>query len=235
MNYDRPELLERLAADYALGFLRYRARRRFERLCTTTTPALTARERWEDRLLPLALELAPIVPSSEHWSRIERVILSMTGSDAAVPPRAPSLSTKRWWVAVAASLLLVGLLIGELTHLREPTWQPVAVLTPKNAPPLWRLERSADAAKIHIRAMAPIVLSAAQSYELWVLPRGGGNPVSLGLLPRGGELIRELTAPQRRILLGALQVAVSLEPLAGSPTGQPTGPVIIVAPIAKVT
>jgi anti-sigma-K factor RskA len=34
MKYERPELLDRLAADYVLGLLRNRARARFERLCT---------------------------------------------------------------------------------------------------------------------------------------------------------------------------------------------------------
>jgi anti-sigma-K factor RskA len=53
MNYDRPPLLDRVAAEYVLGFLHYRARARFDRLCERLTPALTARMGWEDRLLPL--------------------------------------------------------------------------------------------------------------------------------------------------------------------------------------
>jgi len=109
------------------------------------------------------------------------------------------------------------------------------VLAPANAAPLWRLERSADGAQINIRALGPIALSAAQSYELWILPSGGGNPVSLGLMPRQGTLERRLTPAQRALLAAARQVAVSLEPAGGSPTGQPTGPVVIIASVVRTS
>ena len=41
-----------------------------------------------------------------------------------------------------------------------------------------------------------------------------------------------LSAAQRAALAGAKQLAVSLEPAGGSPTGLPTGPVIHVAPLS---
>ncbi len=126
-------------------------------------------------------------------------------------------------------------LVGKLTYWSEPTWEPIAVLAPANAAPLWRLERSADGAQITIRALGPITLSATKSYELWILPSGGGNPVSLGLMPRHGKLERRLTPVQRTLLAAARQIAVSVEPLGGSPTGLPTGPVVIVASVMRAT
>jgi anti-sigma-K factor RskA len=42
-----------------------------------------------------------------------------------------------------------------------------------------------------------------------------------------------LTASQRAALAGSKQIAVSLEPAGGSPIGAPTGPVLLVAPLAK--
>jgi anti-sigma-K factor RskA len=225
MNYDRLELLDRLGAAYALGVLRHGARARFERLCSALPRALAARHRWEDRLLPLALELPPVAPSAGRWLQIQRRIAGAAGR--------PGL---RWWqAAVAASLIAVALLVGKLTIWSEPAWQDVAVLAQANAAPLWRLERTADFARINIRTVAKLTLSKAQSYELWILPRAGGNPVSLGLLPREGRLERKMSPAQRALLLTALQVAVSVEPAGGSPTGLPTGPVIIVASIGRST
>jgi anti-sigma-K factor RskA len=235
MNYNRPELLDRLAAEYVLGLLRYRARARFERLCAELPAALTAQQRWEERLLPLSLALAPVTPDAARWPQIERAIAAMNGGSA-VPRAAARSAARRWWpAALAASLIGVALLVGRLTYWSEPTWQPIAVLAPANAAPLWRLERSADGAQINIRALGPIALSAAQSYELWILPSGGGNPVSLGLMPRQGTLERRLTPAQRALLAAARQVAVSLEPAGGSPTGQPTGPVVIIASVVRTS
>jgi anti-sigma-K factor RskA len=57
--------------------------------------------------------------------------------------------------------------------------------------------------------------------------------VSLGLLPTSGDQRRVLTAAQRSALAGAKNLAVSLEPAGGSPTGLPTGPVLHVAPIVR--
>jgi anti-sigma-K factor RskA len=78
---------------------------------------------------------------------------------------------------------------------------------------------------------APHDLESGKALELWALP-DGGSPVSLGLLPTQGEFHRVLTAAQRTALAGSKQLAVSLEPAGGSPTGLPTGPVLHVAPLA---
>ena len=56
---------------------------------------------------------------------------------------------------------------------------------------------------------------------------------SLGLLPTHGKDHRVLSAAQRSALVGAKNLAVSLEPAGGSPTGLPTGPVLHVAPIVR--
>jgi len=56
--------------------------------------------------------------------------------------------------------------------------------------------------------------------------------VSLGLMPHTGDHHRVLTAAQRAALAASKQIAVSLEPEGGSPTGTPTE-VLLAAPLAK--
>jgi anti-sigma-K factor RskA len=225
MNYRNAALLEQLAGAYVVGVLRHRARRRFERLCRNEILAQAARQRWEDRLLPLALALPPVAPSRSCWAAIER----------SLAPEAMS-SRPRWWqVAAAAAVVGALLLVGRLTIWAPPQWQPMAVLAKANAQPLWRLERSTDFAQISVVTVGSIALANDKDYELWILPAGGRNPVSLGLLPRSGQLHRQLSDAQRTLLAGAAQVAVSVEPSGGSPTGLPTGPVVIVAPISKAS
>ena len=223
MNYRNPELLERLASAFVLGVLRHRARRRFERLCRRDAAARSARQRWEDRLLPLALALPAVEPSRSCWVAIEKQLFPAVRS-----------SHQRWWqMAAAAAVVGVLLLVGRLTIWSPPQWQAMAVLAPASAQPLWRVERTADFAQISIVTVGKVELASDKNYELWILPGGGRNPVSLGMLPRAGHLHRQLSDSQRTLLAAAAQVAVSFEPPGGSPTGLPTGPVVIVAPIAK--
>ena len=70
MNYERTVLLDQLAAAYVVGSLRGRARMRFERLCSESALALQARHLWEDRLLPIALSLAPVARPVRDRSRV---------------------------------------------------------------------------------------------------------------------------------------------------------------------
>jgi len=55
--------------------------------------------------------------------------------------------------------------------------------------------------------------------------------VSLGLMPKSGRATLQLNDTQRLALSRSRQVAISLEPLGGSPTGAPTGPVLFVTDI----
>jgi len=64
-----------------------------------------------------------------------------------------------------------------------------------------------------------------KSLELWLVP-GSGTPRSLGVFQRGmnGELL--IPTDMRGQISDGATLAVSLEPFGGSPTHQPSGPVI---------
>ena len=216
------ELLDRLAAEYVLGTLRYRARRRFERwLLSPQVGALV--KAWEERLAGLEPRPERVAPPAAVWTGIEeRLELRTLG-------RRPVLRG----LALAASLLLAGL-IGFFI-LREPQLAPTqqALIQEQAGPIYWRVELLGDNQEVAIHVASAHALDAGKAHELWVLP-AKGDPVSLGLLPASGEARRPLTAAQRAALAGAKQLAVSLEPAGGSPTGLPTGPVLHVAPLTAV-
>jgi anti-sigma-K factor RskA len=71
---------------------------------------------------------------------------------------------------------------------------------------------------------------ADREFELWALP-AGGKPVSLGVMPYSGTTQRTLTAVQQQALANSAQVAISVEQVGGSPTGQPTTTPVFVAPL----
>ena len=235
MNYERPELLERLAADFVVGLMRHRARLRFERLCAERPQARSARDRWEDRLLPMALAGPPVVPSPQCWQRLQQAMDAQYPDASLVTQRSRTRrpSPRLRWLAAAASLTAVLLLVGRLTVWAPAQWQAIAALSPANEAPLWQVERDAHSGHLAVRVVGAVTRDASKGYELWALPRGGGKPVSLGLLPQGGALDRQLTAPQLAALQSADKLAVSVEPAGGSPTGQPTGPIVIIAPVQR--
>jgi anti-sigma-K factor RskA len=224
MNYENPSLLDRLAAEYVLGTMAGAARRRFDRLCDSSQQARITRRRWEDDLLDVSRRLEPIQPSAHVWLSIRRSIKTSSGSGTASP--------RRWTLAAAAGIAAIGLLVGVLTLQQSVISLPLATLGTDATHPTWQIERRKDLSELRISAIRPVELAANQSYELWALPRGG-NPVSLGLLPRSGREIRSLTGVQRAALLVADKVAVSVEPAGGSPTGSPTGPIVIVTGVAS--
>jgi anti-sigma-K factor RskA len=225
MNYQDPELLDRLAAEYALGTLRGAARRRFERLCARSEAALRALNRWEDHWSSLSRALPAVQPSSGVWINVSRRLF---GEAVAAPRRS---RWRTWQVAAAASLAAIALIVGLIMRQTAlPPLQALVVLGTDSAHPVWRLERRQPLTALTIEVIGPVPPAAGKSYELWALPRGGA-PVSLGLLPAAGSAERKLSASQRVALLAAEKVAVSVEPLGGSPTGSPTGPIVIVTDV----
>ena len=221
MTYERPELLERLAAEYVLGTLRGGARRRFERLCGVSAAARVRVHRWEDDLGILSARLAPVRPAAHVWAGIGRRLF---GAQPAPARRSAKLALAAALVGLA---LLVGLFVREQqrTHL-----ETLAVLGPDAAHAQWRIERPHELTSLTIRTVGPVAPGAGRAYELWALPTGG-KPVSLGVLPVGGTLERALSGAQRTALAASDKLAVSLEPPGGSPTGAPTGPIVIVVDV----
>jgi anti-sigma-K factor RskA len=73
---------------------------------------------------------------------------------------------------------------------------------------------------------AALLANDRRSYELWLIPSGETRPRSLGLVQPGQPIRLDIPAGLAGRITQDATLAVSLEPPGGSPTGQPTGPVI---------
>jgi len=223
MTPDNLEIVDRLASEYVLGTLRGLARRRFERW-RTSTPLVDQRCRfWEERLMRLAKDLTPVQPPAHVWPAIQRRLKLTTPRHALRRMRS---------FALAASVLLVVGLAGLLYWRSHQTIHAtfVSTISAKSGEHVWELEVFGNLDRLVAHAARLPARPAGRDYELWALPKGGA-PVSLGVLPSEGTSSRILTAIQKRALAISSQVAVSIEPLGGSPTGQPTGDIVFVAPL----
>jgi anti-sigma-K factor RskA len=218
---DHPQIIDALAAEYVLGTLRGAARRRFEKW-RATTPLVQERCRfWEENLMQLAKGVRPIRPPPRVWQGI-RGRLNLARSE---PRRRPGRA-----LAIAASVLLVAGLSG-LLYWRslEPgkLFEVASIISPAGSQ-LWEVDVYSGRLVVHAGQLP--AHPTDRDYELWALP-AGGKPVSLGVLPTTGTAQRRLTQVQQQALANAVQVAVTVEPLGGSPTGQPTTTPIFVAPL----
>jgi anti-sigma-K factor RskA len=106
----RPELMDRLAAAYALGSLRGGARRRFEALARRSPALRVMAQVWQERFMSMT-ELQPSGQPGPHvWTRIENLVAAEYRPAPADDPRLQLLQrARRWWRAGAAAAVLAGI------------------------------------------------------------------------------------------------------------------------------
>ncbi len=225
MDYGRPELADRLAADYVVGTMRHGARRRFEALLPAHPQLREASLAWRDRLMPLTAAMAPVQPSGDVWRRISDRIGGTRGDAVSIAGR--SWQRLAIWRGIAAFTSVAA--FGLAVLLANPGAQPppiVVVLAATSAAGVAQQASlvasiSGDRATLVTRPIVPVSIQADRSLELWAVPTAGA-PRSLGVLAGGSGTV----ALRAKVLAGADTLAVTLEPAGGSPTGKPTGPVV---------
>lgn len=90
-----PELLDRLAAAYALGTLRGGARRRFEAMARQSATVRTAALVWQERFASMTELQQAEAPSANVWKRIANTIAAEQQ-----PVRADDAPDESWWRAL---------------------------------------------------------------------------------------------------------------------------------------
>ena len=244
-----PDLLDRIAAQYALGVLRGGARRRLERLAHEEPAVRAAIHRWQARLAGVAELQAAAEPVDKVWCGIEERLGWKAAEERASPaatraaaPRAAGPGAGGWWQrlwsapvfwrgAAAAMAVVAVLAIGIGMHLAQQREAApadvIAVLNDDRAQPAMLVSWDAASGDLVVRRLDHLKLNDRQVLQLWALP-AGGKPQSLGLIAR---------VPQARLALAQPPTAVpalaaSIEPAGGSPSADgPSGPVVFKGPV----
>ncbi len=225
-----PQLAQALAAEYVLGTLRGGARRRFEVLVRADAELAAIARRWEVGLTPLAERVPPLEPPARVWREIEARIAPRGAARSSIWA---SLAFWRGFGLVAgglASVLLATFLFLSTGPRGEPVF--VAVLaTPDSVPHMVVSMHTPDL--LRVRMVKTWAGTEGKALELWVLPKEG-KPRSLGVVANAvGDTLITIKLSDPRVQ-GANALAISLEPPGGSPTSQPTGPVLGSGVIAAV-
>jgi anti-sigma-K factor RskA len=226
MKLARHSRLDALCGEYLLGTMRGRPRRRFER-ALKQEPLVAARlAYWQRSYAPRPSEQMRIQPDPNTWRRLEADLELARYRE----PWWRRSAVWRTWATVATAALVI------VAGIEFQRWEApralveVAKLGTKEQPAVVTASLSTDREFLQLRASRPIEASPGQSYELWVIPKEGGAPLSLAVL---GRLDARLVVPEghRKRLQAGATLAISVEPAGGSPTGAPTGPVIMTGAI----
>jgi anti-sigma-K factor RskA len=225
MDYSRPDLANRLAADYVVGLLHGRARRRFEALLPAHAALRAALRSWNEYLMPLTASLAPVPPPARIWRRIEARI----SGGVAAPAPASWWGRLALWRAISGVATLATLSLALLLALPGPVPAPIIVVldaatpAPAGATPASFIASISGDGRALVTRPLNVSVQADRALELWAVPPSGA-PRSLGLVSAGGATV----VRRGRLLEGTAALAVSLEPPGGSPSGAPSGPILYV-------
>jgi anti-sigma-K factor RskA len=212
------------AAEYVLGVLGAAERRQAQQRLAHDQAFADEVAFWEERLGAFADAVTPVAPPDRTWSRIARKIKAR---DPSAPRESLWQSLAFWRSFAIGSAVLAAASIGALTFIAispPPRAPLLATLGASSGQPTFIAAVDPDGTSL---VVVPAALLAAdqRAMELWLIP-AGDKPHSLGLIEPGRPVRlgvpRDLVA---RISADAA-LAVSMEPPGGSPTGQPTGPVI---------
>jgi anti-sigma-K factor RskA len=218
-------LRDRLAREHVLGTLRGHARARFESLMRYDPDLRRLVGEWEARLAPLAAAAGEIEPPARVWRAISCRIVSA---------RAPT--GLAFWRGLAVMSTTFAIVLATFIGMKPPPELPmasVAVMSDDKGQPSmvvsWPPMKQMRDPHVRIKVLQQHpTMAAGTAWELWMLPRDQGQPVSMGLITTDVNQVMRVKADLAR-RLGAGEVwgiAMSVEPAGGSPTGAPTGPVI---------
>lgn len=244
-----PEERERLAAEHVLGLLEGDERRRAEELAASDRAFQVAVVSWQSRFAEIDETATPASAGEDLWQRIENglalaaVVEAPSANDAmaakAVDPTPVLVPDPRnafralwrnlaFWRAagLAGAFATVALAVGLGFLADRSARQPVMVavlLTDANQPAgVINTYRNGQAELVPFAGME---IPSGHSFEVWSIAGPNQNPVSVGVVTEPRSLLLNLQRVER---VGPNHIfAISVEPPRGSPTGLPTGPVLM--------
>ena len=229
-----------LAGEYVLGVLDADTHHAFATRLPRE-PAL-AREvaEWERQLAPMLEEVEPVAPPLDLWPRVRQHV-GLAPVQAA--NRGPLWERLGFWhgfgaagLAATAASLVALLVLRQLYPHYPHAPHPITMLTTisqADGSPAFVAAVDADACTMLVMPMDANV-PKGKVPELWVIA-GDGVPRSLGVRGMGHADAIVVPTSLRDALLAAATLAVSIEPVGGSPTGAPTGEVIAKGALTKLT
>lgn len=211
-----------IAAEYVLGVLDADERRRVEARLEDDRTFARLVEAWQSRLAPLDEDYKPVIPPAAIKAALDKRLFVST----AKPGLLQSLGFWRS-LSFAAMALAAVAIIPDLLR-RDPQVADInpIVATMQAEGGEVRFVALYEPGDDKIRITTVKAQKAAdRDFELWLI-EADGKPKSMGVIPAGQTLELKVKPELVALISAGDTFAVTDEPLGGSPTGDPTGPIV---------
>ena len=217
-----------LAAEYVLGVLPADERQIASGRIDAETGFARLVDSWEVHFSPMAAAYAEVEPPATVKPAIDRRLFSSTAPSTTAAPSGSLWASLAFWRGLTAAALAALVLYVAVPYVRPPVVVPqerlVASLAADGSDVKYLVVYDAARRDVGLSLVSG-ERAAGKDFELWMI-EGKNAPVSMGIIPAGQTTHIPVTpAVQQKLAQGAV-LAVSVEPTGGSPTGQPTGPVV---------
>jgi len=217
-----------LAAEYALGLMGTAESRAFVRRLDDEPLLYQEYKRWLEYFSPLVFELPHPEPAASLKAKVEKHVFGHSYSHP----------NKSLWKLFLDPRFISGLVVAALISLVlyraiPPAFVPthIAELATEDQRLAMTVKYDPAAKLLRINNMSTRLPGSDRDFELWVI--ADGKPVSLGGVTL--DSVQNINVPVElsEKLVGAT-LAISDEPIGGSPTGQPTGAVLATATVKAI-
>jgi anti-sigma-K factor RskA len=218
-----------LAAEFVLGLVQGEERDKLARRLRDDHVFARDVEFWEARLGPLAGNLAADVPP-HVWQNIAQAVghkpVPLSASSA-VDAQSGLWNSVPFWrrFGFASSTLAAACIVFMLHGNPRPPPDLIATLQLTNGTSVIMASLDRMTGRVTLMPAANMPTPPEQTYELWLVP-ANGTPQSLGTFV--ADRPRAMLMPENMMQHAGADatLAVSLEPMGGSTTGQPTGAIV---------
>jgi len=239
-----PDERAAMAAELALGVLDGDEREEAMRRVLADPRFAREVEAWRTHFALLFAQWPDAVPSETVGARIAAMAAPGSMRSGSTVVAAPASRTGWAWATGLATLIAACLVLALALRPQRIVVEQAPVATGAAAPLIAAITptkdggdtkpfaASYDARTGEIRLAGGVDVPSGRSAQLWAI-EAEGPPHPLGLLDGASSRVSIGGRDLRRMAPG-VTLAVSIEPVGGSPTGLPTGPVVATGTLAGV-
>jgi len=215
------------AGQYVLGLLEDADRNAFEAEMVQDANLRATVDRLQANFLSLDDTASAEPASPALWDRINQSLDQSPAQPIPLRPAPRRTAFAPNWLAMAASVVValgVGFLAGNLGTGQPQPIMVAVLINETDATPGAIVEAFADDS-VRLVPLEQFAVPAGQILQVWTLPDPATGPVSLGTFSDPKSI--HLSGPNLPPPHAGQLYEITLEPAPGSPTGRPTGPILV--------